>query len=272
MTESDFTAVMAPKVIGTRVLHDAFEGHDLEFFVMFGSAGSVDRLPRAGQLRRRERVPRRVRVLPTRPGVAGAHHRVGPVVGRDGRRTQAGADLRAARHRTDHPAAGARILDRLINQKTPTVIAITADWGRARQIGLGRPAAADVLRTRGRSNRHCDARGRIVDARRARRNARKQIDSTWSPSQVRRIVAAIFDCAVDDVELDETLDDIGLDSMMAMEFRMRINAMFAIDLPVLEILKGVSVNSLAVRVLGELDLPRAGEVPVPSVERGRLRR
>jgi hypothetical protein len=53
---------------------------------------------------------------------------------------------------------------------------------------------------------------------------------------------------------------------MAMEFRMRINAMFAIDIPVLEILKGVSVNSLAVRVLGDLDLPRAGEVSAPPAD------
>ena len=48
------------------------------------------------------------------------------------------------------------------------------------------------------------------------------------------------------------LDDIGLDSMMAMEFRLRINMMFSIDLPVLEILRGVSVNSLSDRILAEL--------------------
>ena len=55
-----------------------------------------------------------------------------------------------------------------------------------------------------------------------------------------------------DIEPDDMLDDIGLDSMMAMDFRVRINTTFSIDLPVLEILRGVSVNSLAVRVLAEL--------------------
>ena len=35
------------------------------------------------------------------------------------------------------PAVGARILDRLINQRTPNVVAISADWGRARQAGFG---------------------------------------------------------------------------------------------------------------------------------------
>ena len=39
---------------------------------------------------------------------------------------------------------------------------------------------------------------------------------------------------------------------MAMDFRLRVNAMFAIDLPLLELLRGVSVNSLADRILADL--------------------
>ena len=69
---------------------------------------------------------------------------------------------------------------------------------------------------------------------------------------MKHLVAAVFDCAVDDFEPDDMLEDIGLDSMMAMDFRVRINMVFSIDLPVLEILRGVSVNSLADRVLAEL--------------------
>lgn len=77
---------------------------------------------------------------------------------------------------------------------------------------------------------------------------------------VRQIAATVFDIAATDIGVDETLNDIGLDSMMAMDFRVRINTMFAIDLPVLELLRGVSISSLAVRVLAELQLP-GSEVP-----------
>lgn len=35
------------------------------------------------------------------------------------------------------PAAGSRILDRLLHQSTPAVVAISADWNKARQFGLG---------------------------------------------------------------------------------------------------------------------------------------
>lgn len=77
------------------------------------------------------------------------------------------------------------------------------------------------------------------------------------------MVATVFDCAVQDIEPDDILDDIGLDSMMAMDFRVRINTMFSIDLPVLEILRGVSVNSLSERVLTELRAIH-GQAPAAS--------
>jgi acyl carrier protein len=71
---------------------------------------------------------------------------------------------------------------------------------------------------------------------------------------VRQIVATVFEVAVTDVGSDDILNDIGLDSMMAMDFRARINAVFAIELPVLELLRGVSVNSLAARILADVQL------------------
>ncbi len=48
MSEQSFADVTAPKITGTRVLHDALAGHDLEFFVMFGSAGSTIAAPGQG--------------------------------------------------------------------------------------------------------------------------------------------------------------------------------------------------------------------------------
>ena len=106
MTEDDFTKVMAPKIKGARVLHNAFHGSDLEFFVMFGSAGIGDRITRPRQLRRRQRGPGCLRALPAGTGFAGSHNRLGPVVSGDGRRTQAGEDLRATGDRAHHPCGG----------------------------------------------------------------------------------------------------------------------------------------------------------------------
>ena len=74
---------------------------------------------------------------------------------------------------------------------------------------------------------------------------------------VQQIAAAVFELAVADIGPDDALDDIGMDSLMAMDFRLRVNAMFTVDLPLLELLRGVSVNSLADRILADLHLTGA---------------
>jgi hypothetical protein len=53
---------------------------------------------------------------------------------------------------------------------------------------------------------------------------------------------------------------------MAMDFRVRVNAMFAVDLPLLEILRGVSVNSVAARILTDLQLVDAEPAVRPDDE------
>ena len=149
------------------------------------------------------------------------------------------------------PAVGARILDRLINQTVPNVVAISADWSRARHAGLGGrlPAVFSDLGTAETSSSEIDSDGSVLDVL----AVTPEVDRpTVVANRIQEIVAAVFDCAVTDFGPDDMLDDIGLDSMMAMEFRLRINTMFSIDLPVLEILRGVSVNSLTRRVLADL--------------------
>ena len=166
------------------------------------------------------------------------------------------------------PAAGTRILDRLINQKTPNVIAISADWMRARRAGLGGqlPPMFSELGTAETSPDAADSESSILDFLSACPEA-DRLDVV--AGHVRQIAAAVFELAVTDIGPDDALDDIGLDSMMAMDFRLRVNAMFAIDLPLLELLRGVSVNSLAVRILAELQLAerRPGRGHRAAIER-----
>ena len=146
--------------------------------------------------------------------------------------------------------------------------------GRAR--GNRRTVTADVLRARTSetATANADSDGSVLDLL----AATPEVDRpAVIADNVKHIVAAVFDCAVDDIESDDMLEDIGLDSMMAMDFRVRINMAFSIDLPVLEILRGVSVNSLADRVLAELhaihgDVPTVADDSAPVGDRGRHRR
>ena len=261
MTESDFTTVMAPKIRGARVLHNVFHGADLEFFVMFGSAGSVIASPGQGNYAAANAFLdtfahyRQDQGLPALT-IGWGPWSVGMVeeLKLEKIYAQRGIELIT-------PAAGTRILDRLINQKIPNVIAISADWARARHAGLGGQlppmfaelGTAETLADAG------DSASSILDLLSACPTA-ERLDIV--AGHVQQIAAAVFELGVADIGLDDALDDIGLDSLMAMEFRLRVNAMFAIDLPLLELLRGVSVNSLATRILTDLHLTDAGPAAV----------
>jgi acyl transferase domain-containing protein/acyl carrier protein len=253
MTETDFTKVMAPKVSGARVLHNTFKGHDLEFFVMFGSAGSVIASPGQGNYAAANAFLDvfahylQAQGLPALT-IGWGPWSVGMVeeLNLEKIYAQRGIELIT-------PAAGTRILDRLINQKTPNVIAISADWIQARRAGLGGqlPPIFSELGTAETAPEFTNSESSIVEFLSGCPEA-DRLDVV--ASHVRQIVAAVFELAVGDIGSDDALDDIGLDSLMAMDFRIRINTIFAIDLPLLELLRGVSVNSLAVRILAELRL------------------
>ncbi|WP_231639764.1 type I polyketide synthase [Mycobacterium sp. Marseille-P9652] len=260
MTESDFARVLAPKMRGTRVLHDALAGHELEFFVMFGSAGSVIASPGQGNYAAANACLdafahyRRAQGLPALT-IGWGPWSVGMVEKLELESTYAQRGIELIT-----PAAGTQILDRLINQKVAAVVALTADWTRVRH-GLGgqAPRMFSDLGAAERVTGSGDPESSMLELL----SACPEADRLGAVArQVRQVVSAVFDFAVTDIGPDDALDDLGLDSMMAMDFRARISALFGVDLPVLELLKGVSVNSLAVRILADLHLDGADAPPI----------
>jgi acyl carrier protein len=261
MTERNFVNVMAPKITGARVLHNAFQGDDLEFFVMFGSAGSVIASPGQGNYAAANAVMdafahyRQAQGLPALT-IGWGPWSVGMVEELKLEKIYAHRGIELIT-----PAAGTRILDRLINQKIPNVIAISADWAQARRAGIGGqvPPMFSELGTAETSSEAGDSESSILDFLSACPAADRL---ELVASHVQQIAAAVFEIAAADIGPDDGLDDIGMDSLMAMDFRLRVNAIFAIDLPLLELLRGVSVNSLADRILADLRLTDAGPLAV----------
>jgi len=253
MTEDDFVGVLAPKISGTRVLHNVFGHHDLQFFVMFGSAGSVIASPGQGNYAAANAFLdafahyRQAQGLPALT-IGWGPWSTGMVkeLSLEKIYAQRGIELIT-------PAAGARILDRLITQPIPNIVAISADWRQARSAGLGGrlPAMFSELGTGQTSTAEIDSDSSIAALLSAcPEGDRLEVVAT----EVREIAAAVFELAVTDIGLDDSLDDIGLDSLMAMDLRLRVTATFGVELPLLELLRGASITSLAARILTELQL------------------
>ena len=252
MTDESLASVLSPKVAGTWALHDTFKDHPLDFFVLFGSAGSTIASPGQGNYAAANAF------LDSFAHYRHAHGMPALTVGWGPWSVGMVEQLKLERLYAQRgielitPAVGVRILDRLLGQRAAAVVAITADWNQARKAGLGGPMPAMFA---GLQNSAAaltpgddDGTSMLELLAATPEHARLELIA----EHLLRIVAIVFDCAVADIDPADMLDDIGLDSMMAMEFRIRVNSMFSIDLPVLEILRGVSVNTLSDRVLTEL--------------------
>ncbi len=82
-------------------------------------------------------------------------------------------------------------------------------------------------------------------------------------------VGRIFRLPPDEVEMTRPLDELGLDSMMSLDLRMSIEKRFGIELPVMAISAGVSVNELAARLIASL---RSGAQPADDASQQIMQR
>jgi len=65
-------------------------------------------------------------------------------------------------------------------------------------------------------------------------------------------VARIFRLAAEEIEVGRPLDELGMDSMMSLDLRMGIEKRFGVELPIVALSAGVSVNDLASRLIAGL--------------------
>jgi len=65
-------------------------------------------------------------------------------------------------------------------------------------------------------------------------------------------VARILRLSADEIDAGRPLDELGMDSLMSLELRMSIENRFGIELPVVAISAGITVNDLATRLIAGL--------------------
>jgi acyl transferase domain-containing protein/NADPH:quinone reductase-like Zn-dependent oxidoreductase/acyl carrier protein len=78
-------------------------------------------------------------------------------------------------------------------------------------------------------------------------------------------VARIFRLSAEEIEVARPLDELGMDSMMSLDLRMGIEKRFGVELPVVAISAGVSVNDLATRLIAGV---RSGPASVAEGDAG----
>lgn len=260
MSRDSFERVMRPKLRAGWLLHRLFADEPLDFFVLFGSTGSV--IASAGQANY---------AAANAFLDALAHHRrqqdrpaltIGWGPWSVGMVEKLSLEQMYARRGIEliTPEAGLQILGRVLHQSPAHLVAITVDWATARATSVAGhlPPMFSELGTSHGKDQSTEA---SIDAD-AVLNAIRQVPEAERAGvlrgHLREIAAAVL--SLDPAELgdDANLSSLGIDSMMAVEVKARIDATLRVDIPVLELLQRVTVVDLAARILPLLDDRAAG--------------
>ncbi len=258
LNEERFQTVLGPKADGAWNLHTATLDAPLDFFVMFSSVAAV--LASAGQGNY---------VAANAFLDALAHHR--RAQGRAGLAINWGlwAEVGvAARPEITKrlmqqgilpfsPSQGMHLLERVLQLDSPQAMAIAVDWSRL--LSLMSPPILSVLADEvthesgpGRAPRSNDGLTgeKLVAASAAQR---QPLIEAFLVEQT----AHVLRCSPSKVDVQQPLTQLGVDSLMAVELKNRVEGDLGLTLPVTALLQGPSLAHLGARLVTQLPEPVA---------------
>lgn len=269
LDDESFLRVMAPKVTGAWNLHALTADLALDFFVMFSSVASVLGSPGQANYSAANAFVdalahyRRSRGLPALAINWGPWSEVGMAARLF---EKPSAALRAIVPIA--PAQGLEVLERLLGNKSAQVVVMSVNWPELAQSFAGREPPAlisELIRERvqlglsGRAEAHSERFNQeaFLAVEPSERHA-------LLLSYIQKGLAQVMGLTASELDPEESLNNLGLDSLMALELQHTLEKGFGVRLS-MEILMGTpSLNELVTRLLGILT-PTKTE-PVRSLE------
>lgn len=247
LTEDRCRAVVAPKALGAWTLHELTTDASLDFLVLFSSATAVLGSPgqahyAAGNAFMDALAERRARAgLRTLSIGWGAWSEIGMAAraGEGSRSIVAAAGAIA-------PEQGLDLLERLIGEDVTCVEVLPFDWER---LGSLFPALTRSPLLSGLTDTSGDARMSDPGAAEVLAAGPEDLGPALQRF-VRRELARVVEMDPEELDPQVSVHDIGLDSMMALELKNRVEGSLDVELPVVDLMEGLSIAELATRLAG----------------------
>jgi acyl transferase domain-containing protein/acyl-CoA synthetase (AMP-forming)/AMP-acid ligase II/acyl carrier protein len=272
-----FENVMAPKVRGAWILHTLTQDRPLDFFVMFSSAAALLGSPGQANYAAANAFLDALAQYRTARGLPALSINWGPWAdgGMAASPRPAGNPAWSAAMQSLSPAQGLGALERLLRQSLPQVAVLPVQWEMlARLIAAGqeRPLLTDIFsKLPARRKQH--AQPQFVEATLATllANASPQDRREIILTHIReQLVATLGLDRATPIEPKRKLADLGMDSLMAVELRNRLQLSVGRPLPATVGFEYPTLESLsdfiASRVLGESSgggqLKKAGDAAI----------
>jgi len=255
LDSESFRRVLAPKVLGAWNLHSLTEDLPLDFFVLFSSVASVLGSPGQANYAAANAFldglaeDRRSRGLPCLSINWGPWAEVGMAA--------RAASARGPASRVMHPLAPAQalaVLDRLFEKNgSPQAVVMSVDWALLERSFSGQQPPsliADLVREKGCAATAKASRGS---------GPRFSTEEFWTApasqrhgiilAHVQKSLAQVMALESPELDPEESLSNLGLDSLMALELQHSLEESFNVKLPI-ELLMGMpSLNEFVNRLL-----------------------
>jgi len=258
LNQDRFKNVMAPKVYGAWILHTLTLKDNLDFFILFSSGASLLASPGQGTYVAANSFLdsfahyRRALGLPAQTLNWGLWSQVGmatlPVI--TNRLTYLGIIPFT-------PNQGLQLMERALKENWIQVMPIAMDWSKVMSLSPTVPPFLSFLsqilqetNLSGSSMTRFEKDTKIrEDILAAEPEKRQEMLESYLQEQVARVLRI----PPNRLSLEKSVMNMGLDSLMALELKNRIEANLTVDLPVTTLLKGPNIKELATEMLNRLN-------------------
>jgi acyl transferase domain-containing protein/acyl carrier protein len=254
--------VMRPKMLGSWLLHRLLRDTPLDFFVMFSSAGSLMGQPGQGNYAAANAFLDALAHHRRAQGLPALSINWGPWAELGFARTPGGRHLAKRLAllgiRSMAPKEALEALERLLNEDAIQGVAIPVDWRQYHDFntsGIEPALLAELANEKAggalQMVHAADQREAILAADLSQRG---ELLQTYVKEQVARVLGL----SPPQLDIEQPLTNLGLDSLMAVELKNRIFSDLGINVPMVKFLQGFSVAQATTQLLDQLSAETAG--------------
>lgn len=247
---SRFEKVMSPKVLGAWALHTLTKGMPLDFFVMFSSAAAILGAPGQGNYAAANSFMdglahfRKSQGLPAMSINWGAWSDVGMAAALEernpGRRASQEADA-------IHPDEGMEILGKLLLKGVTQPAVLPVKWNRYKGKSV-QPLLRQIVKIKEQPRESGGASQLLAGIESLPPAEQVKVFHEYTRQQINAILGLE---SANSFPPDRALIDIGMDSLMAVELKNKIESDLHINIPVSYLLENTSVGDLANKLYSE---------------------
>jgi NADPH:quinone reductase-like Zn-dependent oxidoreductase/NAD(P)-dependent dehydrogenase (short-subunit alcohol dehydrogenase family) len=262
LDDAQFSSVFGPKAVGALNLHRATLDRDLDFFISFSSTSSLMGNPGQANYAAANAFLDRLAWLRRSQGRAAQTIHWGPW-------SEIGMSATAQGQRsfefgvgTISPARGIEALGVVAGEDLPEIAVMPMDW--ARFISRLPSARTDPFLAVIRESVQLESDGGAVTGvlRETLLAAPAEERVPLVEQFVQAELAKVLELDPEALPLDQPLNTVGLDSLMALELKNRVEVGIAINLPIVSLIQGPTISQLSAEIVSRLDAP-PGDEPDP---------